>query len=341
MPVVWPVNEATFVDIGQAQAFLASYYAARIAPVELVGEGAWSRCFGFHYGDKDLVIRFGSYVDDFQKDQLAFRHAAPGLPIPEVLDIGPAFDGFYAISTRAHGIPLESLNAAQWRGTVPSVVSALEAMRTADLSATAGLGGWGSDGNAFHSRWSRYLLSVAEDSLDRRTYGWRKRLATHPQGDAAFARGYDLLQTVAIDAVPRSLGHSDLLNRNVLVDGDRISGIFDWGCSLYGDHLYDLAWFEFWAPWHPELDVPFLRSHLEQRWREVGYVAHNLEARLLACHLHIGLDHLGYNAYRADWEAVSATAERMQAVSQILKQNDRTATHQAAERNQTGVFRMG
>ena len=32
----------------------------------------------------------------------------------------------------------------------------------------------------------------------------------------------------------------------VLVDKERISGIFDWGCSLCGDHLYELAWFDFW-----------------------------------------------------------------------------------------------
>ena len=81
--------------------------------VESVGEGAWSRCYGYRQGDDDLVIRFGKYVDDFQKDQRAFAYAGPGLPIPEVLDIGQAFDGYYAISRRLYGVPLESLDAAQ------------------------------------------------------------------------------------------------------------------------------------------------------------------------------------------------------------------------------------
>ena len=51
----------------------------------------------------------------------------------------------------------------------------------------------------------------------------------------------------------RHVIHMDLLNRNVLVseDGTRIEAVFDWGCSAYGDFLYDVAWFTFWAPWHP------------------------------------------------------------------------------------------
>jgi hypothetical protein len=54
-----------------------------------------------------------------------------------------------------------------------------------------------------------------------------------------------------------------------------------------------------------------LQSALERRWLEVGYVPENKEARLMACYLHIGLDHLAYNAYLEDWAALSATAERM------------------------------
>ncbi|HRJ44298.1 MAG TPA: phosphotransferase, partial [Caldilineaceae bacterium] len=135
--------------------------------------------------------------------------------------------------------------------------------------------------------------------------------------DAIFTWGYERLQELApiIDAhTPRALYHADLINRNVLVEGKRISGVFDWGCAGYGDHLYDLAWFEFWAPWHPNLDVPLLRSALGQRWQEVGYAPAHLAERLQACYLHIGLDHLAYNAWLRDWPTLSATARQMQAL---------------------------
>ena len=82
-------------QLRQARAFLASYLDAEPSEVALIGEGAWSCCFGFRRGDEELAIRFGNYVDDFRKDQLAAAYASPDLPIPEVLDVGQAFDGYY------------------------------------------------------------------------------------------------------------------------------------------------------------------------------------------------------------------------------------------------------
>jgi len=305
------------IDERQAQDFLREHFHPDSSAVEEIGAGAWSRCFGFQRGSEALVVRFGQYMDDFLKDRRAYGYAVPGLPIPEVQAIGRAFDGYYAISTRCYGDPLESLFAPQWQVTLPSLVAALEGLRMADLSATAGFGGWSEDGNAPHSKWSAHLLSTLVDTPDRRTHGWRVLLATAREDDAIFVWGCDRLAQMAdvLDrCAPRCLIHADLMNRNVLVDETGISGVFDWGCSIYGDHLYDLAWFEFWSPWHPNLDVPLLRFALEQRWQETGYAPEHLTERLQACYLHIGLDHLAYNAWLRDWATLSATAQRMRAL---------------------------
>lgn len=302
------------VSSQQAQAFLTDTLGLAATNVEQIGEGAWSRCFGFRRGDAALAIRFGKYVDDFQKDQFAYRYASPTLPAPEVLDIGQAFGGYYAISTRAYGVPLESVDGPQWRRLVPAVVAALEAMRLADLSDTVGFGGWNAHGQAGDASWSSRLLTVGNDNPSLRSHGWRQKLATLPAGEAAFVWGYERLQQVVTDDVPRSLLHCDLVNRNVLVDDARITGIFDWGCSVYGDHLYELAWFEFWAPWYAQIDIAYLRAALEQHWQTIGYIPTNKADRLTACYLHIGLDHLAYNAHLEDWAALRATAERMRAL---------------------------
>jgi hygromycin-B 4-O-kinase len=302
------------LDRTQVQAFLASHFDRASSKVERIGAGAWSLCFGFRRGDQELAIRFGQHVDDFQKDQRASSYRSPDLPIPDVLAIGRAFDGYYAISTRVHGAPLERVGAAQWQSIVPSLAAALEAMRLADVSATLGFGGWGNAGDAPHARWSGHLLAVGDDTPARRTYGWRARLAALPPADAVFRWGFDRLKQLANDSAPRCLIHGDLINRNVLVSDSRITGIFDWGCACYGDHLYDLAWFEFWAPWFPSLAIDLLRSELERRWCAVGYVPNQRDERLMACYLHIGLDHLAYNAYLGDISALAATAERMQAL---------------------------
>ncbi len=303
------------IDVQQARSFLTGHLGVEPVQVVQLGEGAWSRCFGFSCDGQALVIRFGKYVDDFQKDQLAHTYATPDLPIPQVLEIGPAADGYYAISRRVYGLPLEEVSAEQWMALVPAVVAALEALRTADLTATVGFGGWGADGNAGHSGWASRLLSADQDTPDQRGHGWHERLARSPHGAAAFEWGFDLLKKVVDDAVPRCLLHCDLMNRNVLVDGDQITGVLDWGCSVYGDHLYDLAWFEFWAPWHPQLNVAYLRLSLEQRWMEKGYTPENQDARLLASYLHIGLEHLAYHARLEDWAILAAIAERMRALA--------------------------
>ena len=188
------------IDIKQARMFLAGYYDLAITDVEPVGEGAWSRCYGFRRGNDPFVIRFGRHVSDFEKDERAFGYCAPGLPIPEVLDIGEAYDGYYAISRRVFGVPLESVDVAGWRAVVPAVVDVLEAMRTADLSATQGYGGWDADGMAADASWSKHLLSIAEETDDERSVGRMARLATHPEGDATFRWGLALLQDVVDDS---------------------------------------------------------------------------------------------------------------------------------------------
>jgi len=305
------------IDSEQAEDFLRRHFHPDSSAVAEIGAGAWSRCFGFRAGGEKLVVRFGRYLDDFQKDQRASRYATPYLPIPQVLVLGRAFDGYYAVSTRCYGDFLDYLDAQQWLAVIPSVVDALEVMRLADLSGTSGYGGWDASGHAPQAKWSGHLLRVADDSPERRNHGWRALLASAPEDDAIFTWGFERLGSLTdvIDrSAPRSLYHADLMNRNVLVEGERITGVFDWGCSCYGDHLYDLAWFEFWLPWYPHLEIARLRLALEDRWRQIGYTPAHLTERLQACYLHIGLDHLAYNAWLQDWPTLSATARRMRAL---------------------------
>lgn len=171
-----------------------------------VGEGAWSRCYGFKLGQDDLVIRFGQFAEDFLKDKQASLFASPELPIPELLTIGKALNGYYAVSRRVYG----------------------------------------------------------------------------------------------------------------KVDGHQITGIFDWGCAIFGDHLYDLAWFDFWSPWYPDLDINILHQGLEERWQQADMIIENKSARLKACTLYIGLDHLAYNAFQEDVVNLAATAERMKTLIKEL-----------------------
>ena len=108
------------IDEHAAERFLEDHLGHQVSHVEYVGEGAWSRCFGFADRGRDLVVRFGRFVEDFEKDRRAASLRSPQLPVPEMLEIGRAFDGFFAITSRAHGKPIESLTSKAWQNVLPS-----------------------------------------------------------------------------------------------------------------------------------------------------------------------------------------------------------------------------
>jgi hygromycin-B 4-O-kinase len=300
------------VQLADAQAFLIERFGVAVDDVEYVGEGAWSRCFGFTQNRAELVIRFGRHVEDFERDRLAARFASVNLPIPQVIEIDEAFDAWYCISTRARGTPLEQFDAAEWDATLPSVLATLDDLRTADISATTGYGDWDREGTGRHVTWEGYLEDVLEDRQDSRTRGWKLRLVDSPGGDEAFMRGYDCMLDLA-GAFPgrRSLIHNDLLNRNAFASGGRISSVFDWGCSLYGDFLYELATIVFWSPWYPAIEQSDMRARALDHYGDMGLDVPNFDARLRCCLLHIGLVHVGYNAFLGDLETLRKTQARM------------------------------
>lgn len=117
--------------------------------------------------------------------------------------------------------------------------------------------------------------------------------------------------------MPLTLVHGDLINRNVHIDAGSITGIFDWGCQRWGDHLFDLAWFDFWSPWHPNLDVDLLRATLRARWSTAGYAPDDEAVRMHVCLIYIGLEHLIYNATIDRWNDLDDVVDRMTALDLI------------------------
>lgn len=185
------------------------------------------------------------------------------------------------------------------RATLPSLFATLDAMRLADISGTTGFGGWDGAGNAPFPSWPAYVLDVENTAPASRIVGWRKRLASSPTGERPFQTAYERLQQLATGLPDtRYLVHADLLNRNVLVSRTRIAGVLDWGCATYGDFLYDLAWFCFWAPWYPDWDTVDFAQEAVRHYAAIGLNIPNFEQRLQACELHIGLDGQKYNAFK-------------------------------------------
>jgi hygromycin-B 4-O-kinase len=303
------------VDRDAAAGFLAERYGPDVQGVAELGGGDWSRAFSFRLGDRDLVARFGRHVEDFIKDQQAMAFARPELPVPAVLEIGEALGGFCAISERRFGLFLESLNERQWRSLMPALLCALDVLR--EIPPPGSGADWASAGVGVPAGWREWLLGSLEDHPGERVSGWRSRLRETPEVEAVFVSGERALRA-RIGACPeaRHLIHRDLLNRNVLVaeDASRLTAVFDWGCSVAGDFLYEVAWLTFWAPWYAALDALDFRRVIAQHYGAIGLAVESFDERLTCYELQIGLEHLAYAAFTGRKDDLQSVARRTHAI---------------------------
>lgn len=287
-----------------ARAFLRDRYGSTAGPPSALGAGAWSRAYAFTLDGRQVVVRFGGYREDFEKDRVMARYSRAPLPIPAVLEVGEAPEGYFAVSQRAFGVPLDSLDGEGMRAVLPSLLTALDAIAAIDTSGSAGFGLWTPEGRAPHRTWREALLAVNRER--DRIRGWRPALEASPTGARPFDHVYAALVQVGEGLPePRQIIHSDLLYHNVLVEGERVSAVLDWGNALYGDALYDAAWLIFWWPWYPEWAGIDVRGALRGHWQSTPP---DLERRLLAYQLHIGLDSMAYTAYVGRWDDLARLA---------------------------------
>ena len=304
------------VTSDDVQAFLRDRGFSGVHAIERIGHGEWSTAFSFAVVDRtgEYVVRFSAVDEDFRKDQHAVRYATPALPVPPLLDVGPAFDGFYAIAERVPGQFLDDLDAEHMRQVLPSLWAALTAMRDADVSATHGYGPWDRRGDAPFGSWADALLAMGMDRPESRIAGWRSALEQSPTGAEPFDQAFGRLRALAGDLPnERHVVHSDLLNYNVLVRGERLTAVLDWGSEMYGDWLFDLAWFSFWQPWFPA----WAAIDFEAEARRYFDTIDDFDLRVQCSKIAIGLDNQAYCAFKGEarWEQLAAVAERTLSVS--------------------------
>jgi aminoglycoside phosphotransferase (APT) family kinase protein len=297
-------DEQQEIAFRNAAAFLTDRYQCNPADVREIGRGVWSVAYAFASQGRDLVARFGAHRYDFEKDRVAAKYAAPELPVPALLEITEASGGeFCAITERVYGERIEELHGNEMRATLPSLLRTLDALRRADVSHTSGFGMWDETGRGVHATWCDALVAVGDDRAHHRTHGWREKLSASKEREQPFNEALDYLRTVA-PTMPaeRHLIHNDPLAGNIFVKNGRVSGVIDWGCSMYGDFVYDLAHFVFWRNWYTSWrDIDFA----SEGWRHyegIGLRVPRFGERLACYQVQIGLDSCAFSAFRERWD---------------------------------------
>src|SRR5437899_6266400 len=122
--------------LDEVRRFLIARHGEAVGDLELLHGGFWSAAYGYRVDDRELVLRVGQVRDWFEMDRAAMAYNAPDLPVPEVLEIGDAFGGSYAISVRHHGRFLETVASHEAEIAGPTIVRLLAALKGAPPGAT-------------------------------------------------------------------------------------------------------------------------------------------------------------------------------------------------------------
>jgi hygromycin-B 4-O-kinase len=267
------------------RAFLSERFA-RVRDVEELQRGGWSSAYSFRSGRHELILRVGYHAEDFAKERYASTWHAAGVPVPDVLDLGEAFDGYYIVSRRHEGQKLADLDPSRVPRVLGHLFEVLEALRRIELPGQ-GYGIWTTpDADAPGRTWGEHLRGV-EGRDESRLVGWREKLA---------ARGCAALDALTLD-VPetRRLVHADLLLNHLVGSNDEVTAVFDWGNAMAGDPLFDIAWIVYCIPWFPAID----RRHVLGLARR-HFPGDDVDRLLPLYELHIGVASLQYQAFADD-----------------------------------------
>ena len=191
------------------------------------------------------------------------------------------------------------------RAVLPELLRTLDAVREASTDGTHGYGLWHGDGNGDRETWRRTL--VPEDGAAR----MRASLVGSPVGVSAFDAGVARIRELA-DACPeaRHLVHNDLLYRNVFSGPGGIV-LLDWGASIFGDFLYDMALLTIWWPFYASrwrgINV---RAEIERHYADIGLQIPHFAERLRCYELDIATSHIASQGASGQWDLAAWTARR-------------------------------
>ena len=213
---------------------------------EVISGGASNLTVGVTVGDVELVVRrppVGAFLPSANDVSREFRYLTAlrdtPVPVPEALafcDDAEVIGAPFYVMRRLHGVvphdpsALAGLTAAQGRAVSEHFVDVLRLIHDVDVDAV---------GLADAARRTGYL----ERQVVRWTDQWHR---AKEQDDPVID---ELGRRLAAD-IPRSgpatIVHGDYRLGNVMVDGTRVGGVFDWEMATLGDPLADVGYTVLW-----------------------------------------------------------------------------------------------
>jgi hygromycin-B 4-O-kinase len=267
-------------DPDRARKLLRSSFPDARDVTPLTG-GEASQAFAFISGDRSLVLRVNhsrSYFRDFWASEI---FAGTPVPVPSVLASGKEGCYFWAVSERVAGVPLRSLPGETVAALRTPLLHMLAHIHATPLPPGSGYGYLGDDGIAPALSWRDFIEGEGKfhGFID-----WDRVVREAEPRISALIRDAWEAGDRLVPYCPeeRALNHGDFNLDNILGNGERITGVVDWGCII-GDPLWDIAWMEFWAP----------KMAFAEAWLQLWPVEHG-EQRLMCYRLRMAAHALGF-----------------------------------------------
>ncbi len=292
-----------------ARAVLEREFTSPILDLEPMPGGNVARIFSFVTDGIDYVIRFNQHQAlDFGKEvRIIGMLADTSVPIPPIIRIGTTGHLDYAVSTRAPGETLQSLDPDAQEAIIPEMLALLDRIHQADISATSGYGDFGLNGMGKSQSWRQHLVEIRDDGPAGGFYPSWEQLFASTRLDQSMVDGlFDrLTRLLAFCPEDRWLIHGDYGFDNVLVQDNQITAVIDWLGARFGDFVYDIAWLDFWS------DLDFTERFAQHHDDSRQPVPH-LRERVRCYQCYMAIDALRFFALSDQADTYAWLADRVQ-----------------------------
>ena len=288
----------TSIEIGDVRHFLTKNFSSQIKNLEFLKGGELSQAFSFECEKGDFVIkirktRTNALVQDpFQKELLAFRFIKSRdktIPIPKIVIKGIFSNQngnklIYCIAEKTQGSFVVHFSPMKYKLIDVSLIEMLHKIHSVNISDTDGYGNWTSlRGTRFNSM-QAYVLQDIERQKAYTDEGISTALF---EKELYFQITKKIQELIQYCSGHRYLIHGDYGFDNVLADANcKITAVFDWEHSLFGDFVYDLAWLDFWCI-RDENHYSKIYLRLFESDKNLDF--NNYEERVLCFKLYIGI----------------------------------------------------
>ena len=201
-------------------------------------EGDTSQTYYFETEDKKLVIQTSKDIQGYKKEAYIYKLFSQIINVRKVLKMDKVEnDIYYCITEYIDAKRLQDLESKELTKNVKYIMKIFKTLAEIKIPENIGFGYFNSEGIANFKTWVEYINAVIYE------YQW--------SSVDLYGKG---LTTKCIDEIKKynnildnkkSLIHGDFGSSNVLNNDDYVY-LIDWGLSLYGDPLYEVANVLFW-----------------------------------------------------------------------------------------------